>query len=500
MANEEKKIIIFGAGDYGRQAYEYYGPERVAYFTDNNENKWFSDYCGKNILSIEEYFSIQKDFQTIIAVRSYSAIARQLEDAGILDYEYYSTEYRQTVKRIEEQKKSIIDSSNLIFFGIDKSSEVLVRRVLYLAVAPKCIVYCDTKESGRIGKEFRGNRIQDYFESVQNNSTVIISSAEDSYLYGAIAEQSTCKNVRIINPFVQIRYFETDDIIFNPYLKAPNGTEDLTEEEWNEQTKKDINIRTIYKLAEILDNYHPLFNHVEIETQNRCNGKCTFCPVSVGNDIRPKASMSDELFEKIIDELSDLNYSGRLALFSNDEPLLDPQIIQRHQIAREKLPKARIHMFTNGSLLTVDKFVQLMQYLDELIIDNYNQKLELNKNPKVIAEYCENHPEYKSRTTIVLRKENEILTSRGGDAPNRTQSLQFAKERCVLPFRQLIIRPDGKVSLCCNDPYGRMTMGDINEQSIKEIWYGPVYAEVRKKIMAGRENLDHCKFCDTFYF
>lgn len=50
--------------------------------------------------------------------------------------------------------------------------------------------------------------------------------------------------------------------------------------------------------------------------------------------------MTDELFEKIIGELADLDYSYRLGLYSNNEPFLDEDIIRRVKYAREKLPKA----------------------------------------------------------------------------------------------------------------------------------------------------------------
>lgn len=242
----------------------------------------------------------------------------------------------------------------------------------------------------------------------------------------------------------------------------------------------------------------PLFEHVEIETINRCNGKCDFCPVSVTHDIRERQMMDEVLFKKIIDQLAELEYSGRLATFSNNEPFLDSRIIEFNCYARERLPKARLHLFTNGTVMTLDKFKDIIKYLDELIIDNYNQNLELNENSKSVKEYCEQHPELRQKVTIVLRKEHEILTSRGGDAPNRNQKKSYPLVKCALPFKQLIVRPNGKVSLCCNDPYGRMTLGDTNKESLKEIWYGQKFTEVREKLSRGRGMLEHCRYCDTF--
>ena len=162
------------------------------------------------------------------------------------------------------------------------------------------------------------------------------------------------------------------------------------------------------------------------------------------------------------------------------------------------LPNARMHLFTNGTLLTLDKFIELIKYLDELIIDNYQQDLRLHKNSQRIADYCNEHMELKEKVTIVLRKPHEILTSRGGDAPNRTEMPSYADAKCVLPFKQMIVRPDGKVSLCCNDPYGKCTLGDLNMESLTDVWYGKAFEEVRTRILKGRGELSHCSHCDTF--
>lgn len=139
-----------------------------------------------------------------------------------------------------------------------------------------------------------------------------------------------------------------------------------------------------------------------------------------------------------------------------------------------------------------------MKYLDELIIDNYNQELQLIPNCKKIKEYCLKNPELIKRVTIVLRKPIEILTTRGGEAPNRQEKESYEDTTCINPFTQMIIRPDGKVSLCCNDPLGRNTMGDLNINSLQEVWYGQEFQNVRKALINGRQHIEQCKYCDVF--
>ncbi len=49
----------------------------------------------------------------------------------------------------------------------------------------------------------------------------------------------------------------------------------------------------------------------------------------------------------------------------------------------------------------------------------------------------------------------------------------------------MIIRATGKVSLCCHDYYTSVEMGDINKQSLMEVWYDGKNVERRERIARG---------------
>ncbi len=55
---------------------------------------------------------------------------------------------------------------------------------------------------------------------------------------------------------------------------------------------------------------------------------------------------------------------------------------------------------------------------------------------------------------------------------------------CVLPFRDMDIWADGKAVLCCQDWNEEFVVGDLNTQTLHEIWQGPQMTEVRSKHMA----------------
>ena len=259
-------------------------------------------------------------------------------------------------------------------------------------------------------------------------------------------------------------------------------------------------IRKFMKNVDI-DNM-PLFSYIEIETINRCNGKCAFCPVNANEKQRPYAKMTAELFHSIVDQLSELDYSGEIHLFSNNEPFLDPRIIEFAKYTREKVPKAYISIYTNGSLLNIAKVDEISKYLDLMVIDNYSENEEMPENLKEIKAHCEKEGGIQERVQFDQRDPNELLSSRGGQAPNKkSTSLAGVKRGCIYPYRQMVIRPDGRCSLCCNDALGKYTLGNTNNQSLKEIWYSDKYRRLRRLMKKyGRERLTLCDSCDTHFF
>lgn len=250
-------------------------------------------------------------------------------------------------------------------------------------------------------------------------------------------------------------------------------------------------------LKEIYDKKKlPLFSSVEIEVINRCNGECPFCPVNKYDDIRKMKKMDEQLFKSIINQLGALGYSGRLALHSNNEPFLDSRIIDFAKYAREHVPNAHLYMYTNGTLLTIDKFERIIPYLDQMIIDNYDDNLRLHENAKAIHNLCRKNMGLDKKVTILLRKVHEVLKTRGGQAPNNKKRRVYNMS-CILPYKQMVVRPDGKLSFCCNDAYGKYTMADLNKMTLMEAWYSPHYVEAREKLRKGRKNIKICRYCDT---
>ena len=170
---------------------------------------------------------------------------------------------------------------------------------------------------------------------------------------------------------------------------------------------------------------YAMFESIEIETINRCNSACSFCPVNVNVDSRPLARMSEQVFRKIIDELGSLDYHDTIAFHSNNEPFLDRQLTPRIAYARSRCPRARLSVCTNGTPLNVDRFFGALEAgLDEVQIDNYDDDLRMHDNIKEIVAQLERaeNVRYLSKVEVVLRKKNEVLSNRAGSASSRPQA------------------------------------------------------------------------------
>jgi hypothetical protein len=241
----------------------------------------------------------------------------------------------------------------------------------------------------------------------------------------------------------------------------------------------------------------PLFRFIEIETINRCNGACSFCPVNSKADPRELRIMSEELFRSILAQLREVRFTGNLSLYSNNEPLLDSRLADFARMAKELVPHARIILFTNGTLLTVPLFRSLVRHLDRMIVDNYSDRLEMHPNVRQVADYWNANTIPGKKVVFSIRRQDDILSSRGGASPNR-RYVSSVRSSCMLPFCQMVVRPDGKLSLCCNDALGSVTLGDLNRETLVDAWNGRMYRDIRSQIRSGRENVGICSRCDAF--
>jgi len=86
-----------------------------------------------------------------------------------------------------------------------------------------------------------------------------------------------------------------------------------------------------------------------------------------------------------------------------------------------------------------------------------------------------------------------------GDASKWDQNHGARASCCVLPFRELDIWSDGKAVLCCEDWNEEHVVGDLRQQTLREIWHGPELARARRLHARGRgDGIPICAKCNLW--
>lgn len=269
-----------------------------------------------------------------------------------------------------------------------------------------------------------------------------------------------------------------------------------------------------------------LFNRFQVETTSDCNRACSFCPVSTGRRDFPRRSMDPALYSSIVRQLADLGFSGVLQLFLLNEPLLDPLLEDRLREARSALPKCTIYLSTNGDPVdhrgarpvswSVDRLMrvyeagattvnlnvydageeQLERYrgiVDALVATGRVRVNRHRYNRAPLGKYwvalTDMRPERLTASSVDMFHHRTDEDREGDSAP---------RARCARTQRHMVVRYDGTVPICCAvDPTSPdlVVAGDLNSQTIIEVWNSEIMFKYRWYTQQGRRELPGCDRC-----
>lgn len=465
------KIILFGAGNNGINALRIFG-NMVECFADNDIHKQGKIIEGKIVVSFEQMKQMLYKNNKLRVLITVEEGRMQIEEQFKRENIPYS-KYHVLTRPLNEVKELVVQYNEKKFYGQGD--------IEYIQMIFELLQINDIE-------------IQPFDrESCYQNGVIVV--CDDNYFERLPELQSKCKK-GMISILRSKGVFYDKDVFFVEHREPVKDEKVIREiiNNSNEIVRQDAYVRNALK--------YPVGRpvNISIETVNICNGHCSFCPASVENNKRTLEYMEEDLFKKIIDELGGMDYRGELALYTNNEPLIDKRIVNFAKYARENVKYADIRLSTNGRLLTVGIFKELNKYLDTLVIQNYSNTGTMYDNIKEIYDYCNENPSYKEKTKIVLRNENEILSTRGGLASNRNEMDDYSEHSCTQPFMSMYIQQNGNCCICCADVYGDIVLGNVAETSVLDVWNSKKYEEIRKRIAGGRKNIKKCKNCDQFVF
>lgn len=234
----------------------------------------------------------------------------------------------------------------------------------------------------------------------------------------------------------------------------------------------------------------PVFAELAIETTAYCNRHCPACPVAEAP--RGKGVLDDALFAKILAELSALRYSGRVSLHFFNEPLLDKAIVTKVQRIAQAVPRASIEIFSNGDFLNPKLAEQLFEAgLSFMLVTAYNERALR----RLLAMRQAFTP--RTRRRIVIRSGDFLLNNRAGSLADLAIP-EPLKADCFQPSFHMNINYKGEVVICSSDYYAASLMGNIADNSLLEIWRGPLFQRARQILrQRQRQRLASCVGCNV---
>ena len=256
------------------------------------------------------------------------------------------------------------------------------------------------------------------------------------------------------------------------------------------------------------------FKAIRIEINSDCNRKCLFCPR--GQDktrwkINQKGrkelinlTMPDELVYSILDQNVQQGFNGTVGFDFYNEPTLDDRLFKFLEYARKT--KCPTEIVTNGDTIKKDKnyaieFFKLVSFTNISLYDykdmdgrnklirwwkNYLSEINLPKDRyRLVGEYFN----FGNRAGVVDRRDKYM----GGAHLDDKVPLSA---NCRRIHTKMNIRYDGEVPICCEDALVQHSLGNVNNNSLKDIWYGKRMQIATDVLAAGkRSDITPCDKC-----
>jgi len=237
------------------------------------------------------------------------------------------------------------------------------------------------------------------------------------------------------------------------------------------------------------------FDSIALETTTYCNLRCKFCPNNkYTRSLKENEKlMPTRLFEKIIDELSEINYQGQILFHFYGEPLTDKRLPELVNYANKKLPKANIQLNTNGFLLSIPLYKELISKgVKIFFITQYSKKMPTKI--KELFNYLKQYPKSKNKIIYRILGGDLPLSNRGGEV-SVEKTIDFDRPICIHPRNAVNVDFDGNVILCCNDYHSSIKFGNLQKENLLDVWNKPNYKKLRQELRNKIFKLPLCRRC-----
>lgn len=249
---------------------------------------------------------------------------------------------------------------------------------------------------------------------------------------------------------------------------------------------------------------------VDLELASICNLRCPMC-YTITREFRKHVNakiMDFALFTRVIDEIGGKVPALRLSL--RGESTVHPNFVECIRYAKQKGIK-EVSTLTHGGRLTLDFFRRIQEAGIDWItvsIDGIEDTYERIRKPikfgDIVAKLKAIKDEKDSRRlhkpVIKVQGIWPAIQEHGADAYynvfapivdlvafnplidylSNDKDIDYVDDfTCPQQYQRLVVGADGLVMKCSNDEENREVIGDLNKQTVHEVWHGEPMRKVR---------------------
>lgn len=316
--------------------------------------------------------------------------------------------------------------------------------------------------------------------------------------------------------------------------------------------KSKLNLENRVELQKVIPLETPFLLY--IDPSSLCNFKCQFCPTGYKSMVEragyKRQILDMDLFKKIIDGLAAFQEPLKVLRMNKvGEPLVNTNIAEMVSYAKNSGRVAYVDFATNAGLLNeklsdkliaagldrlnisiegvnsehykkfcgvnvdFEKMVEQIKYFYEhrgnceLVVkipSNYISEEDIHKFKEIFGDICDRI--FVENLTSIwpnfnINDESEDIrvsdeSQYGGEIKNR--------KVCSYIFYSMAVNADGTVSACCPDWEEKLIIGDLNKNSLYEIWNSEKLKELQYQHLQGKRfenevcaNCGHIKYCQV---
>lgn len=278
----------------------------------------------------------------------------------------------------------------------------------------------------------------------------------------------------------------------------------------------------------------PAPTHIDLELSSLCNFKCPICPHAETEVAFKRRFMDTDRAVGLLWEAKQLGVRS-VKLNWRGESTLHPdfQWIAR---AAKKLKFDDLMLNTNGSYRGKDIEAAVLDHIDTLIfsVDTLDSKKAERLRPggplNVVLENVRDAADAMHtwsaprfvRVNFTLQKENadEVQEMRVfcatlgidlsirpvfprnppkvGEYFDETKAHVLGRKNCGFPFQRLVVAHDGKVAPCCVPWSNDLWVGDVNKQSLRDIWEREELRRIREDALNAAYSHPTCMNCTSW--